>query len=187
MLLLHRRRAHASQRGLCLQDRALGVSAFQPGTPFRCWVDPAARQIILVPSVADGQRHTVSRRQRGDTVVPVIDATCGTLRWRQIVSNAAYLEIAIYPDRIVVTAFAAEAPAAVPGAASPPSPSSTGSKPARWPGLWPRDGRWNAPSAPTNSAGCGIPPSPTERHPLIRSGRGPGRWMISSPAPACSR
>ncbi len=115
--LLHRRQARPSHRGLYLQDRILTATRFQPGQPFRYWVDPTARQIVLVPA-ATGV-NTVSARHRADTTLPVIDVR--TAAARTLVSTAAYLDVAIYPDRIVVTAYgpsdhAADVPEQMPSA-----------------------------------------------------------------------
>lgn len=101
MKLIKSRIAKKSNRGLYLQDKELGNTAFKPGTNFKYVIDIENRKIIILPS--DSKGNTVSKRKIKDGIKPVID-----IRKKNILSlfkNSHYLQVSIYWEQIVVEVF----------------------------------------------------------------------------------
>ncbi len=92
------RRAQPSRRGIYLQDSALQDTVFQPGKSFSYLLDPQARMLVILPDALS--RNTVSKRQRGGAVQPVLD-----IRSRDALATLAgtdYWHVTIDHDRITV-------------------------------------------------------------------------------------
>lgn len=104
-LLIKRRTAKRSTRGLYFQDRELGGTAFQPGSHFRYLVDRASRTVLIVPDATAA--NTVSKRARSGAVVPVIDIRQKAAL--EAFSNATHLEVEIHDDQVIVTGYVANA------------------------------------------------------------------------------
>ncbi len=97
------RRARPSRRGVYLQDSALQDTMFQPGQSFTYLLDPQAKTLVILPDALS--RNTVSRRQRGTMVQPVLD-----IRSREALATLAgtdYWHVTIDHDRITVAGIQA--------------------------------------------------------------------------------
>lgn len=97
-MLIKKRKAKKSNRGIYLQDSQLSETKFQTGTHFKYIIDKGQKQIVILPS--DEKGNTVSKRSHKDSVKPVID-----IRKKEalnIFSDVDYLEIEIYNDEIIV-------------------------------------------------------------------------------------
>ncbi|WP_416656078.1 DNA cytosine methyltransferase [Bacillus amyloliquefaciens] len=98
-MLLKKRKAKISARGVYLQDQQLSDTQFAPGAKFKYIIDPKKNQLLIVPSNKEG--NTVSKRSIKTGVKPVID-----IRKREVLSlftGLDFLEIEIYEDKIKVT------------------------------------------------------------------------------------
>ncbi|QAT68077.1 DNA cytosine methyltransferase (plasmid) [Bacillus glycinifermentans] len=97
-MLIKKRKAKKSNRGIYLQDSQLNETEFKAGTHFKYIIDTKQKQIVILPS--DKKGNTVSKRIYKDSVKPVID-----IRKKEalrLFSDADYLEIEIHNDEIIV-------------------------------------------------------------------------------------
>lgn len=101
MTLLKQKTIRPSKRGLTFSDISLG----DIGQKFTYVVDKEQQQLTIYKSdTADTTNSgTFSRKQRGDTYIPLVDIRS---QKAQIFDDADYLLINIYHDRIVVEAYA---------------------------------------------------------------------------------
>ncbi|MEC0400796.1 DNA cytosine methyltransferase [Bacillus subtilis] len=104
-MLIKKRTAKKSDRGIYLQDTQLNQTQFKAGSHFKYIIDSKQKQIVIVPSKSDG--NTVSRRkQKDNTLKPVID-----IRRKEalrVFKNADQLEVEIYEDQIIVRGLVEE-------------------------------------------------------------------------------
>lgn len=100
-MLIKSRRAKKSNRGLYLQDRQLLDTVFQPGSHFKYVIDMSNRQVVILASEEEG--NTVSRRQLGGLVKPVLDIR--NKQALQAFQGCAYLQVEIYDEKIVVRGY----------------------------------------------------------------------------------
>lgn len=70
-MLLKKRPAKNSDRGLYIQDMVLKMSEFKPGSSFKYVVDPKNNKLIIVPTNEKGNK--VSKRKIKSGLKPVID------------------------------------------------------------------------------------------------------------------
>lgn len=104
-MLLKKRIAKNSARGLYLQDKELRDSVFQPGQRYKYVVDVASRKVIILSS-DDVTDNLVSKRQISEGLKPVID-----IRNKEALSvfaGAEYLQVEIFQDQIVVEGYTEE-------------------------------------------------------------------------------
>lgn len=104
-MLLKKRQAKKSVRGIYLQDKELKQTVFQPGQNYKYVVDVASRKIVILSS-QDASDNVVSKRQVTDGEKPVID-----IRSKEALSvfaGADYLQVEIFQDQIVVEGFVQE-------------------------------------------------------------------------------
>ncbi|KYC70478.1 DNA-cytosine methyltransferase [Bacillus licheniformis] len=97
-MLIKKRKAKKSNRGIYLQDSQLNETEFKAGTHFKYIIDPHLKQIVILPS--DEKGNTVSKRILKDSVKPVID-----IRKKEALSvfrDADYLEVEIYNNEILI-------------------------------------------------------------------------------------
>ncbi|MCY8738158.1 DNA (cytosine-5-)-methyltransferase, partial [Bacillus haynesii] len=97
-MLIKKRKAKKSNRGIYLQDSQLNETEFKAGTYFKYIINIKQRQVIILPS--DRKGNTVSKRIQKESVKPVID-----IRKKEalrIFGDADHLEIEIYNDEIIV-------------------------------------------------------------------------------------
>lgn len=100
-MLLKKRPAKNSDRGLYIQDMVLKMSEFKPGSSFKYVVDPKNNKLIIVPTNEKGNK--VSKRKIKSGLKPVIDIRNKDAL--QMFKGAELLEIEIFGDRIVVTGY----------------------------------------------------------------------------------
>lgn len=100
-MILKKRKAKNSKRGLYLQDKQLNETVFKPGTHFKYVIDNNKKEILIVPT--DEKGNTVSKRTVKDTVKSVID-----IRNRaalSIFSGMDKLEVEIFEDKVLVRGY----------------------------------------------------------------------------------
>lgn len=104
-MLITKRKAKNSTRGLYLHDKGLLNTMFQTGTPFRYIVDINNREIVILP-VEGETANTVSRKKYKDGYKPVIDIR--NKKALQAFKGCDYLQIEVYNERIVVRGYIEE-------------------------------------------------------------------------------
>lgn len=100
-MLIKKRTAKCSERGIYLQDTELKDTKFQPGEKYSWIIDPENRQLIILPGAVEG--NIVSKRMRQEEFYPVID-----IRKKEVLSlfkGADYLQVNIFEDQILVEGF----------------------------------------------------------------------------------
>ncbi|GAB6443415.1 hypothetical protein bcgnr5390_15810 [Bacillus luti] len=100
-MLLKKRPAKNSDRGLYIQDMVLKMSEFKPGSSYKYVIDPKNNKLIIVPTNEKGNK--VSKRKIKSGLKPVIDIRNKDAL--QMFKGAELLEIEIFGDRIVVTGY----------------------------------------------------------------------------------
>lgn len=103
-MLIKKRIAKLSTRGVYIQDQQLSDTDFSPGTKYKYQVDIKKRQLLIVPSIEDG--NTVSRRKLKTGIKPVID-----IRNKEALSvfdGMDALEIEIFQDKVKITGIQKE-------------------------------------------------------------------------------
>jgi DNA (cytosine-5)-methyltransferase 1 len=101
-MLLKKRQAKVSQRGIYLQDKILQETMFQPGSHIKYVIDQKSKKIIILGSDME-TNNTVSQRRLKKSVKPVID-----IRGKAALSafeGCDYLQVEIFGDSIVVQGF----------------------------------------------------------------------------------
>ncbi|KRF20054.1 DNA cytosine methyltransferase [Paenibacillus sp. Soil787] len=104
-MLLKKRQAKVSQRGVYLQDRILQEIVFQPGSHYKYVIDQRSKKMIILSSDME-TNNTVSHRRLKESVKPVIDI-------RDKAALAAfegcdYLQVEIFGDQVVVQGYVTE-------------------------------------------------------------------------------
>ncbi|MFL0365221.1 DNA cytosine methyltransferase [Pseudobacillus sp. 179-B 2D1 NHS] len=100
-MLIKKRTAKPSSRGIYLQDNELKETQFKPGEKYRWVLDPKNKKIIILPKSTEG--NVVSKRKRKEEIFPVID-----IRKKEVLSifkEVDYLQIEIFEDRILVEGY----------------------------------------------------------------------------------
>lgn len=97
-MLVKKRTAKKSNRGIYLQDSQLKETNFKSGTHFKYIIDSKHKYIKIVPTTEKG--NTVSRRVTKNTINPVIDIR--NKKALSVFDNADQLEVEIYEDQILV-------------------------------------------------------------------------------------
>lgn len=98
-MLIKKRKAKRSKRGLYLQDRELN---FEPGQHFKYVIDQVNRKVVILPT-KELTSNTVSKRKYKDSFKPVID-----IRSKQALSTfdeCEYLQVEIFEDKVIVQGF----------------------------------------------------------------------------------
>lgn len=99
-MLLKKRKAKLSKRGIYLQDKELIESEFKPGGHYV--LDIKARRIIISPS-ENNEGNLVSKREVEGMTKPVIDIR--RKEALQAFAGCDELQVEIYGERIYVTGY----------------------------------------------------------------------------------
>ncbi|WP_240416538.1 DNA cytosine methyltransferase [Paenibacillus periandrae] len=103
-MLLKKRNAKLSHRGIYLQDKVLQNTVFQPGSHYKYVIESKSNKIIILTS-EDTTDNTVSRRQLKESVKPVID-----IRDKAALSafeGCDYLQVEIFGEHVVIQGYVA--------------------------------------------------------------------------------
>lgn len=102
-MILKKRLAKVSARGLYLQDRELMDTDFLPGKAIRFVIDQKNRTLVILPTEDPSGENHVSKRQMRDGLKPVIDIRCQEAK--NLFQDSDYLQVTIYSDRVLVEGF----------------------------------------------------------------------------------
>lgn len=100
-MLIKRRKARKSDRGIYIQDQELKKTRFKVGTFYRYIIDVKNRKLIILADAEKGNK--VSRRDTENGIKPVLD-----IRRKDALRSFAdcdYMQVSIYNDRIVVEGY----------------------------------------------------------------------------------
>ncbi|WP_088361938.1 DNA cytosine methyltransferase [Bacillus cereus] len=100
-MLIKKRKAKNSARGIYLQDNQLQETVFKPGSSYKYIIDQKNKQVSIVPT--DGEGNKVSKRKIKSGEKPVIDIR-DTAALKPF-KGADYLEIEIFEDKVLVTGY----------------------------------------------------------------------------------
>lgn len=102
-LIIKKRKAKKSSRGIYLQDLQLKETVFKTGTRYKYTIDNNNRQIIITSSESTEGGNLVSKRSIKNGTKPVID-----IRSKNAINafeGSDFLNVEIYQDRVIVTGF----------------------------------------------------------------------------------
>lgn len=97
-MLIKKRKAKISERGIYIQDKELLETAFLPGVHYKYIVDHTNKTVTIQPAESG---NMVSKRRRKDMEMSVIDIRKQEVK--EIFTDTEYMEIEIYEDEIRVT------------------------------------------------------------------------------------
>jgi DNA (cytosine-5)-methyltransferase 1 len=100
-MLIKKRKAKNSARGIYLQDKQLEETVFKPGSSYKYIIDQKNKQVSIVPT--DGEGNKVSKRKIKSGEKPVIDIRNSDAL--KPFKGADYLEIEIFEDKVLVTGY----------------------------------------------------------------------------------
>ncbi|MDQ0255503.1 DNA (cytosine-5)-methyltransferase 1 [Evansella vedderi] len=101
-MLIKKRKAKVSERGIYLQDRQLQDTIFQPSTRYKYVMDMENKQIIILSS-DDDSGNLVSKRKLKDGVKPVIDIR--DKKALSVFEGSDYLQVEIFDDKVIVQGY----------------------------------------------------------------------------------
>jgi len=103
-MIIKKRLAKKSERGLYLQDRELKDTVFQPGTAFRYVVDVKRNKIILLTSDEETKNTVSKRKLKNGELKPVLDFRNKKVL-NSIFKDNEYLQVTILEDRVIVEGY----------------------------------------------------------------------------------
>lgn len=107
-MLIKKRKAKVSRRGIYLQDKELSQTQLVPGKNYKYVIDVNQRKVIILPSTSTTDNKVSKRKVNSDVIKPVIDIR--DKKALSIFEGSQYLQVSIYEDQVIVEGFCQEIP-----------------------------------------------------------------------------